>query len=230
MAKRCRFCGKRFPTDVALKRHLRDAHRGYYYGLRVGILILLTAALAASAYSYFILLHGTPATPSSTYTSSIAYSVHSTYQKSGTRSRSAPDFTLPEISSTGLTGRNVSLSDFRGRAVFLEFMSPLCPHCVKMTPIIRDLWSRYGDRVAFISVMWVDVSDKVSLEAARRFIEENGVDWIHVVDSDGSVFWKYGVEGTPTYVILDSGHVEVARFIGSGTSEQELEDALQRAA
>jgi len=210
MAKRCRFCGKRFPTDIALKQHLKERHKRYYYGLRAGILALAILALVASGYAYSASLPRSPTTAAS-----FSYS------------KPAPDFTLPEVSFSGLTGRKISLSDFYGKPVFLEFLSPLCGHCLKMTPIIKDLQERYGSEVVFISVMLANASDEASLKISMEFIKKNEAYWIHVVDSDVSVFAEYGVKGTPTYVILNKEHTEVARFIGSGTSEKDLENALR---
>ena len=181
--------------------------------MRCAVLAIVILALAASGYACMALFPR-----SSTTTLASGYS------------EPAPDFRLPEISSSGLTGRKVGLADFEGRPVFLEFMSPLCGHCLKMTPIIRNLEKKYGDRVVFISVMLANASDEAYQRISIEFIRKYGLDWIHVMDSDMSVFKKYDVQGTPTYVILDKEHVEVARFIGSDTSEEDLEKALRKVA
>lgn len=164
-------------------------------------------------------------TATSTTTSVSSSTAETTFTE--TTLRSAPDFALPEIDSLGLTGEMGSLSQFSGRPVFLEFMSPLCGHCVKMTPVIKEIEEKYGDRVVFISVMYGDSSSEEFREIASEFIKKHGTDWVHLVDN-GRVFKEYGVEGTPTYVILDREHREVARFIGSGTTEEALEDALKK--
>jgi len=50
------------------------------------------------------------------------------------RSNMSPDFTLPIINDRGLTGENLTLSNLRGRPVFLDFVFEWCPHCNRMTP------------------------------------------------------------------------------------------------
>jgi len=61
--------------------------------------------------------------------------------------------------------------------------------------------------------MLANASDETYRRISVEFIRKYGLNWIHVIDSDMSVFKKYDVRGTPTYVILDKDHVEVARFI-----------------
>lgn len=223
MAKRCRVCGKRFSTDIALRRHVKTQHKKYYYGIRIGpilaVLILIGAifyVLAAASPREIM-----PVTMTSAISTTPRSTAHST--SSFRTAKRAPDFELPEVDAHGLTGRSVKLSQFEGRPIFLEFMSPLCSHCIEMTPVIKDLEEKYGNRIVFLSVMWPTSG---GVELASEFIQEKGVNWIHVIDEEGRAFQAYGVRGTPTYVILDKDHVEKFRFIGSGTRGEDLEKAI----
>ena len=226
---KCRICGKVFATPTALKQHMKAVHRGYYYGIRLGVLgaVIAIIAIAVLAYSTFSPpsppISLTTNTPTTTFTST-----QISESNTETSLKPASDFTLPEIDSLGLTGKMISLSQFNGKPVFSEFMSPLCGHCAKMTPVIKDLEERYGDRVVFISIIYGNASSKEFQNIASEFIRERGLNWIHVVDSDLKVFREYGVRGTPTYVILNKEHMEVSRLIGSGTTEEALEKALEK--
>ena len=219
MAKKCRVCGKRFPTDIALKRHIKTQHKKYYYGVKIGPILALLILIGA----VFYVLAATPpqGTTPITVTSTISTTSRSTTHSAS--EKTAPDFELPEIDRYGLTGKNIKLSQFGGKPVFLEFMSPLCGHCIKMTPVIKDLEEKYGDRVVFLSVVWPGSG---GVELVSKFIQEKDVNWLHVIDEEGKAFQAYGVRGTPTYVILDKDHVEKYRFIGSGTKEEDLEKAI----
>jgi len=228
MAKKCRVCGKRFSTDIALRRHIREQHKGYYYGIRITPIIALLIVLAVAA---FLLINSTPgAISSSITTGEISTSSTSLFSPSkitqstsirltsGTR---APDFELPEIDELGLTGKSVRLSQFAGKPVFLEFISSMCGHCIKMAPVIKDLEEKYGDRVVFVSVVW----PAGGIDYTSRIIGELGLNWVHVVDEKAAVFNLYGVAGTPTYVILNRDHVEVKKIVGE-TTEDQLEAAI----
>lgn len=55
----------------------------------------------------------------------------------------APDFTLPIVATSGLTGHSLALSSLRGTVVLLEFMEPWCPHCQSMAPVLKQLYEKY---------------------------------------------------------------------------------------
>ena len=60
----------------------------------------------------------------------------------------APDFTLPS-----LDGRKVKLSDYRGKAVLLNFWATWCPPCKVEMPWFADLQKQYG-RTAWWYLVW----------------------------------------------------------------------------
>jgi len=224
---RCRLCGKSFSTDIALRRHLKEKHRGYYYGIRLAPLLILL--LIIGIVFYVLATPGFQAIPMTgrTLSTSVTQAPTRTIQTSvglSTTSASipAPDFELPEVDELGLTGRSIRLSQFSGKPVFLEFISPLCGYCRAMTPTIKKLEEKYGDRIVFISVMGLGPS---GIEVASEFLKEYRLSWIHVVDERLEVFRLYGVTGTPTYVILDSDHFE-RHVIRGATSEDVLEKAI----
>ncbi|MDE6811335.1 MAG: TlpA family protein disulfide reductase, partial [Muribaculaceae bacterium] len=57
----------------------------------------------------------------------------------------APDFTLPDMA-----GKKVSLSDFRGKWVVLDFWGSWCGWCVKGFPALKKAYKEYGDRIVVI--------------------------------------------------------------------------------
>ena len=222
MARRCRFCGKSFPTDMALKKHIRKSHRGYYYGIRLAPIIAIIVIMLAIIFIATLPGGVTPTTISTGphVTTPPATQTHIT-QAQTRQKRPAPDFELPEIDELGLTGKTVRLSQFEGKPVFLEFMSPTCPHCLRMAPIIKGLEEKYGDRIVFISVVY----PAGGIEHASKVLAEEGLNWIHVVDGRARVFDAYDVSGTPTYIVLDKDHVEVKRIVGENSKEV-LEEAI----
>lgn len=123
------------------------------------------------------------------------------------------DFTLQDFD-----GNEVSLSDFKGKVVFLDFWAAWCPFCVGELPEIEQVHQTYGD----IVVIGVHRTNTESLETGRKFAEERGVTYTLLQDSDGSVYDAFtgGRPFMPVAVFIDKeGKVQDTLF-GPKTSEQ----------
>jgi len=134
------------------------------------------------------------------------------------QSSSAPDFTLPIVDSSGVTGNTLTLSSFRGKVVLIEFMEPWCPHCQHMAPVLAGLYSQYGSsNVVFISVAgpW----NGATADDAANFIRNYGTSWVYLYDSSGTVFSEYGVQSTPTFFIIGKDGSISSTFTGEQTSD-----------
>lgn len=82
----------------------------------------------------------------------------------------APAFTLQTPD-----GKEVSLSDFQGKYVVLDFWASWCPDCRKDAPEVKALWEKYGDKVAFVGVSFDTEKEKWA-----NYVKENGLGWTHV--------------------------------------------------
>jgi thiol-disulfide isomerase/thioredoxin len=137
---------------------------------------------------------------------------------SPSQSAGAPDFTLSVVGANGLTGQTVTLSSFRGKVVFLEFMEPWCPHCQNMASVLDSLYAKYGsENVVFISVAgpW----NGATANDAANFIHNYGTSWIYAYDSSGTVFSNYGVNSTPTFFIIGKDGGVASTFSGEQTAD-----------
>ena len=92
----------------------------------------------------------------------------------------APDFTLDD-----LQGQSISLSDFRGQAVFLDFWASWCGPCIGAAPHLEELKQRVRDqKVVFLNI---------SLDSADEWhqaVEEHGLTGVHVHAPGG---WRAAV-------------------------------------
>ncbi len=170
------------------KRPKSGRGRGLSLGEKVAIPVILILAVWA-AYSF-----SQPSNVTSLPQTSLASTV--TSYKSV-----APDFTLPVVGVNGPTGQQVSLSSFHGKVVLLEFMEPWCPHCENSEPILESLYKQFGSQnVVLISVAgpW----QGATASDAAKFIHDYGSSWTYLYDSSGSVMNTYGVNVTPTFVIV----------------------------
>jgi cytochrome c biogenesis protein CcmG/thiol:disulfide interchange protein DsbE len=110
----------------------------------------------------------------------------------------APDFSLPDPD-----GKQVSLSDFSGKVVILDFFASWCPPCRQEIPDFIQLEKAYSDKgFAMIGVSLVDA------QQTKDFANKFGINYTVLVD-DGKVSNAYGpIRSIPTTFVLDrSGNI-----------------------
>jgi thiol-disulfide isomerase/thioredoxin len=120
------------------------------------------------------------------------------------------DFSLPVVARNGLTGQTLTLSDFRGRVIVLEFIETWCPHCQRMAPIMERLYQNYSGQVVFVSVGARDLEPR----DVANFIRNYNSSLTYVHDSSGAVFKLYGVVSVPTCFIISREGKVAATFQG----------------
>lgn len=110
--------------------------------------------------------------------------------------REAVDFTLP-----ALDGTSVSLADYAGRAVFLNFWATWCVPCVQEMPAFQQFARQQGDDGAVV----LAVNFGESPEDIAPFLEGIGVtDLTILLDTDFAVANDYGVGNLPTTYLIDA--------------------------
>ena len=123
----------------------------------------------------------------------------------------APDFTLRIIDGEGLKDQSFSLSEVKGRPIFIDFIHEWCPHCNNMASTIDRLHSQYGDRVFFITVAG---SSNTTPEKTAEYIRRHHISWTTVYDDGLNVFRQFGVRGTPTYIVIGPNGIIVGKLEG----------------
>lgn len=117
----------------------------------------------------------------------------------------APNFTLEN-----LNGENVSLEDYRGKIVFINFWATWCPPCRKEMPDLNKLY--LDNKEKDFVVLAVDVGESKSQVA--KFIEDGGYQFPVVLDKNSDVATRYFLTGIPKTVVVDEEGV--IRFVKIG--------------
>jgi peroxiredoxin len=116
-----------------------------------------------------------------------------------------PDFTLPNPD-----GKKVSLKDFRGKLVFLNFWATWCVPCREEMPAMEKLYQEFKDR-NFV-ILAVNVKDRK--QDAVNFAKELKLSYPIVIDPDAQVGLLYGAWGLPTTYLIGPKGEGLARAWG----------------
>ncbi|HEU4576946.1 MAG TPA: thioredoxin family protein [Polyangiaceae bacterium] len=122
----------------------------------------------------------------------------------------APDFTLPD-----LDGKQVSLAEFRGKPVVLEWFNPGCPF-VRNSHTVGSLKGlaaqEAGQGVAWLAINSGGAGKQGNgVEATRKGQSEYGMQHPILLDESGNVGHLYGAERTPHMYVINSEGVLVYR-------------------
>ncbi|RKU17123.1 hypothetical protein C6503_11280 [Candidatus Poribacteria bacterium] len=110
---------------------------------------------------------------------------------------------LPDFSSVvDLDGKPISLADYRGKVVLLDFWAVWCGPCLGEIPRIKAVYEKYHDKGFDV----IGVSFDEDAAVLREFIKEKEIPWRQILDDEGfrGTFAKqYGVRSIPAPFLID---------------------------
>lgn len=131
----------------------------------------------------------------------------------------APDFSLPLYDG----GKKVSLSDFKGKYVLLDFWASWCGDCRREMPIMEEALKDYAGKIEVLSVSF----DKKK-EALKDYLKEHPANYPVLCDysawKESSVTKAYQLGWIPTFFIIAPD----GKIAGSGIDGKGLKDELAR--
>ncbi|MFQ9698137.1 MAG: cytochrome c biogenesis protein CcdA [Zhenhengia sp.] len=119
----------------------------------------------------------------------------------------APDFTLVDQ-----YGQEHTLSDYKGKVVFINFWATWCPPCKAELPDIEEIYREYGmnkEDVVILGMTFPNMDREKSKEEIIEFIEEEGYTFPTLFDESMELAYKYYISAFPTtFLINKDGTVE----------------------
>lgn len=133
-----------------------------------------------------------------------------------TQGSPAPDFTLETPD-----GETVSLSDYHGQPVVLNFWATWCAPCREEMPLLQETYEAHQED----GLVVIGVNVRENPETIERFLDEVGVDFPVLLDPDAEVVNRYLVTSLPlTFFIDRNGNVRT--LVVGGMSKTILDERL----
>jgi peroxiredoxin len=129
----------------------------------------------------------------------------------------APDFQLPN-----LEGQSISLSDFRGKPVLVNFWASWCLPCRYEMPFIQEVyeeWSASG-------LVVLAINQGESLSTAKDFMQSGNYSFPVLLDISQHVALEYNIRGIPATFFIDKDGIIQATKVGPFLSKAEIEMRL----
>jgi cytochrome c biogenesis protein CcmG, thiol:disulfide interchange protein DsbE len=117
----------------------------------------------------------------------------------------APDFTVQD------SDHKVTLSQFRGQVVVLNFWATWCPPCIEETPSLVRMQAHLKDKGVTVLAVSIDEDEA----QYHKFLKEYGVNMVTVRDEARKAPSLYGTFGWPETFIIDRTGVVRRKFIGA---------------
>ncbi len=135
------------------------------------------------------------------------------------------DSNSPNWALKSLEGQSVSLSDYDGKVILIDFFYKNCLPCMKAVPMLKSLNEKYKSKG--LVVIGIDPIDTDNDEI-KTFISKNGITYKIVVDENKDVATKYKISVYPTvYLINRNGKIIFAASDYDEALEGKLEELLK---
>ena len=143
-------------------------------------------------------------------------------EKAGLTEAPIAGYLAPKFTLSSTIGEELSLSDYTGRPVVLNFWATWCPPCRAEVPHFQDASVKYNGQAVIIGVDQGEL-----LPVVADFGTSFNVSYPLLLDQDSAVNRKYGVAALPTTVFVDADGVVREVYTGI-INNAVLEDRIER--
>ena len=138
----------------------------------------------------------------------------------------AVDFNL-----TDQYGNTHTLSQYKGKTIFLNFWGTWCPPCRAEMPDIQKLYEEFDqegeDALVILGVAAPNLGKEKSEDGIKTFLEENGYTYPVLMDTEAGLFQTYGITSFPTTIMID-GDGNLCGYATGQLNEETMRSIIQQ--
>ncbi len=123
----------------------------------------------------------------------------------------AENYLAPDFSLSNMDGNELTLSDYRGKVVFLNFWATWCVTCAEEMPSMEKLYQRFKGRDFAMLTVTIDKEGKDHVQA---YLDKYALTFPVMLDPDKKVANLYQTTGVPETFIINKSGVIIHKAVG----------------
>ncbi len=135
-----------------------------------------------------------------------------------------PGTKFPDFTEKDIEGKPLSLANYKGKVVLVDFWATWCKICVEELPNVKKTYGKYHK--AGFEIVGINLDDE--RDKMMEFLKKNEIKWVQYSDGqgwDGKLPQTYGIVALPATYLLDGE----GKIIAKGLQGDDLEAAVAKA-
>jgi len=133
----------------------------------------------------------------------------------------------PEFTVLNNEGEEVSISDYKGKKVIINFWASWCPPCIREMPEFQALHNELDPEETILLAINLTDGQRETKTLANNFLAENNLDLNVLYDTQGNAFYEFNVTSIPQTFFLDEDGIVQYTIMGM-TNKTVLDAVLER--